>query len=81
MVFKKSNSNRNEYLGVNIDKPIYLGQSVSEISKTIMHEFWYHYNKPKYNDKVTICYMDKESLIIKIKPEDVLNENLVTFKR
>ena len=31
---------------VKINKPIYLGQAVSDLSKTLMFEFWYDYLKP-----------------------------------
>ena len=33
---------------VKINKPIYLGQAILDISKTLMYEFWYDYIKPKY---------------------------------
>ena len=33
---------------VKINKPIYLGMSILDISKTLMYEFWYDYMKPKY---------------------------------
>ena len=36
---------------VKTNKPIYLGQAILDISKTIMYEFWYDYIKPKYEDK------------------------------
>ena len=52
---------------VKMNKPIYLGLSIFEISKTLMYEFWYDYMKPKYNDKVNLCYMDTESFIMNIK--------------
>ena len=32
---------------VKMNKPIYLGLSILEISKTLMYEFWYDYMKPK----------------------------------
>ena len=48
------------------NKPIYLGLSILEISKTLMYEFWYDYMKPKYNDNVKLCYMDMDSFIMKI---------------
>ena len=35
---------------VKINKPAYLGLSILEINKTLMHEFWYDYIKPKYQD-------------------------------
>ena len=49
------------------NKPIYLGLSMLEISNTLMYEFWYDYMKPKYNDKVKLCYIDTDSFIMKIK--------------
>ena len=30
-----------------MNKPIYLGMSVLDISKTLIYEFWYDYFKPK----------------------------------
>ena len=55
---------------VKMNKPIYLGLSILEISKTLMYEFWYDYMKPKYNDNVRLCYMDTDSFIINIKTND-----------
>ena len=56
---------------VKINKPIYLGQAILDISKTLMYEFWYDYIKPKYRDNARQCYMDTDSFIIHIKTEDV----------
>ena len=55
---------------VKMNKPIYLGLSILEISKLSMYEFWYDYMKPKYNDSVKLCYMDTDSFIMNIKTED-----------
>ena len=52
---------------VKMNKPIYLGLSILEISKILMYGFWYDYMKPKYNDNVRLCYMDTESFIMNIK--------------
>ena len=52
---------------VKMNKPIYLGLSILEISKTLMYEFWYDYMKPKYNDNVKLYYTDTDSFIINIK--------------
>ena len=53
-----------------MNKPIYLGQAILDIGKTLMYEFWYNYLKPKYKDKVKLCYMDTDSFIILIFTED-----------
>ena len=60
---------------IKMNKPIYIGASILDISKTLMYEFWYDYLKPKYNDKVKLCYMDTDSfIIIIIKTEDIAND-------
>ena len=53
-----------------MNKPIYLGFSILEISKTLMYEFWYDYMKPKHDNKVKLYYMDTDSLIMNIKTND-----------
>ena len=55
---------------VKMNKPIYLGLSIMEISKTLMYEFWYDYMKPKYGNNVKLCYMDTDSFIMNIKTND-----------
>ena len=55
---------------VKMNKPIYLGLSILDISKILMYEFWYDYMKPKYNDSVKLCFMDTDSFIMNIKIED-----------
>ena len=44
---------------VKMNKPVYLGLSILEISKTLMYEFWYECMKPKYADNVKLCYKIK----------------------
>ena len=55
---------------VKLNKSIYLGQAVLDISKTLMLEFWYDYLKPMYGDKIRLCYTDTDSFIMHIKTED-----------
>ena len=55
---------------VKMNKPIYLGMSILDTSKTLIYGFWYYYIKPKYQHKAKICYMDTGSFIIHIKTED-----------
>ena len=53
-----------------MNKPIYLGLSILDISKILMYKFWYDYMKPKYNDNVKLCYMDTDSFVMNIKTKD-----------
>ena len=55
---------------VKMNKPIYLGQVILDISKTLMYEFCYDYIKSKYDDKARLCYMDTDSFVMNIKTED-----------
>ena len=55
---------------VRINKPIYLGQAILDLSETLMYVFWYDYIKLKFGDKVRLCYMDTESFVMYIKTED-----------
>ena len=51
-----------------MNKLVYLGQAILDLSKIVMYEFHYDYMKPKYNDgNLTLCYMDPDSLIYSIK--------------
>ena len=50
-----------------IIKPVYLGLSILELSKIVMHEFWCDYVKPKYDEKAKLCYMDTDSFVVYIK--------------
>ena len=55
---------------VKMNKPIYLGLPILEISKILMYEFWYDYMKPKYDKNVKLCYRDTDSFIMDIKRND-----------
>ena len=55
---------------VKMNKSVYLGQEILDISNVLMYEFWYNYIKPKYGDKARLSYMDTDSFIISIETED-----------
>ena len=54
-----------------MNKPVYLGQAILDLSKIRMYEFHYDYMKQKYNDdRIQLCYMDTDSLVYSIKTKD-----------
>ena len=53
-----------------MNKPVYLGQEILDLSKVVMYEFHYDYMKQKYPEGLTLCYMDTDSLIYDIETDD-----------
>ena len=53
-----------------MNKPVYLGQAILDLSKLIMYEFHYDYMLPKYGDRIKLCCMDTDSYVYDIKTED-----------
>ena len=46
-----------------MNKPVYLGLSILDLSKILMYEFWYDYVKSKLDEKAKLCYMNSDSFI------------------
>ena len=59
---------------ITMKKPVYLGLSILDLSKTVMYECWYDYVKPKYGENAKLCYMDTDSFIVHIKTGDIYND-------
>ena len=55
---------------VKMNNPIYLGLIILSLSKRLMYNYWYNEMKPKYKDKIRLCYMDTDRFIMHIKTED-----------
>ena len=74
MEMKKTEVRMHIYIGQAIyigqGQPLYRGQAILDLSKTLMYKFWYDYIKPKYGDKARLCYRDTDSFIMHIKTED-----------
>ena len=59
-----------------LDKPIYIGMCVLDISKTLMYEFHYETIKQSYKDKVKFLFTDTDSLCYFIETADLENDRV-----
>ena len=52
------------------NKPVYVGMSILDLSKFLMHDFHYNYSKTKYGDNANILFTDTDSHAYEIKTKD-----------
>lgn len=57
-----------------LDKPIYIGFTVLELSKSHMYDFHYSVVKPVYGNRVKMCYTDTDSFIYRIQTKDFFQD-------
>ena len=57
-----------------MNKAVYLGLAILDISKIAIYEFWYDYTKPKFSERAKLCYIDTDSSIAHIKTEGIYKD-------
>ena len=53
-----------------MNKPVYLGMSILDLSKSLMFDFHYKYIKPKYGKQAKLLFTDTDSFLYEIQTED-----------
>ena len=54
-----------------LDKPIFIGMSILDLSKQHMYRFFYDVMKPKYGDNIKMVYTDTDSFVFHTKTDDI----------
>ena len=57
-----------------MNKVVYLGWSILDLSRTVMSEFWFDHVQPEYGKFGKLCYMDTDSFIVHVKTEDIYKD-------
>ena len=56
------------------NKLVYLELSKLDLSKTVMYQIWDDYVKQKYGENAKLCYVDTDSFIVNVKPDDIYKD-------
>ncbi|XP_064629257.1 uncharacterized protein LOC135488549 [Lineus longissimus] len=54
-----------------LNRPIYVGMFILDLSKLLMYDFYYNQIKVKYGSGANLLYTDTDSLLMQIETEDI----------
>ena len=59
---------------LNLNRPVYVGMYILDLSKHLMYDYYYSHLKVKYDDECNLLYTDTDSLLLEIKTKDVYTD-------
>ena len=66
---------RKNKMTLTLNKPVYTGMCILELSKVLMYEFDYDYIKNKYGNNSRLLFTDTDSLMYEIKTDDIYEDS------
>ena len=63
-------------VSLKLNRPIYIGQAILDISKYVMYNFYYNTVKERYGNKARLLYTDTDSLLCEIETENIYEDML-----
>ena len=57
-----------------LNRPVYVGMSILDLSKTLMYDFYYNQMKGQYGGRCQLLYTDTDSLLLEIESEDIYGD-------
>ena len=57
-----------------LNKPLYIGFTVLDLSKLLMYKFHYDKMLPTYKTKIDLCFTDTDSLLYEIQTDDIYKD-------
>ena len=57
-----------------LNRPVYVGMSILDLSKHLMYDFYYNQFKAQYGESCQLLYTDTDSLLLEIETEDVYKD-------
>jgi hypothetical protein len=59
---------------ITMNKPLYVGMAIFDLSKIIMYDFFYNVLKQKYGAKIKLLYMDTDSYCAEVQTRDIYKD-------
>lgn len=61
-----------------LNKPVYIGQTILDLSKLVIYDFHYNFMKNLYEDNIKLLFTDTDCLMYEIETPN-LNEDIVKY--